>query len=145
MLMRYGTSIISGVILAFTCAVLIYTRNLASSLSGAQAASFEFAYLYLGILAVCSLGSLISGLAEARLLRLRLVIPGGRFYLFLLLCLAYLLALTYLGGYLPATVITLAAAMLLLGIRPLSALVVSAGFSLLMYGVFSMFLKVPLP
>ena len=143
--MRYGTSIISGVIFCFTCGVALFTVSFARNLSGPQAASFEFAYLYLGLLAVCSLGATISGLAEARMPQAKTARPGKTFYAFVLLCVLYLLALTVIGRYLPVTIISLAAAMLLLGVRPLTALGVSAGFSALMYGVFSMFLNVPLP
>lgn len=114
-------------------------------MSGPQAASFEFAYIYLGLLAVCSLGAAIAGLAEAGTPPANAVRPGMKFYAFILLCVFYLLALTYIGNYLPVTIIGLTAAMLLLDARPLTAMVVSAGFSTLMYGVFSVFLNVPLP
>lgn len=143
--MRYGTSVIGGVILLFTSGIAVYTYITAASLSGVQAAAFEFSFLYLGLTALCSLGVVVTGLAEARSPQPETVMPGSRFFLFLLLCIAYLLALTFAGAYLPVTVIGLAASMLLLGIRPLPALAVSTGFTALVYGVFVTFLNVPLP
>ena len=143
--MRYGTCIISGIILALTCGIAVYTYIFSSSLPASQAESFEFALLYLGLMAVCSFATLISGFAEATLLQGKGSLPGRQFYSFIAICVFYLLALTYIGQYLLVTSICLAAAMLLLRIRPRVALLVACGFSAVMYGAFSVFLHVPLP
>lgn len=142
--MRYGTTFISGTIFLLALGTIIFTASFAAGESEAHAAAFEFAYLYLGLLGLCSFGTAVAGLAEARVIT-AVPMPGKNFYIFLALCFAYLLTLTYVGSYFPVTVISLCAAILLLGGKPVTAFAVSVGFSGLMYGVFSGFLNVPLP
>lgn len=144
--MRYGTSVISGVILLLTGAIALYTYGQVGALSEMQKGAFEFAILYLAVLGVCSFGAMLTGVAEGRLAAVKkAVMPEAQFFLFGLTCAGYLLVLTLVGWYLPSTIVALSVAMMVLGVKPLHAAAVSLLFSLVIYGAFSGLLSVPLP
>lgn len=144
--MRYATSIISGVILLLTGIIAVYTYNQVANLPDMQKGAFEFAILYLAVLGLCSFGAMLTGLAEAKLDWAKKVTKlEPQFFLFGLVCVLYLLALTYVGYYLPVTVLALVASMLVLGIKPLHAAAVSLGFTSLIFFAFTKLLNVPLP
>lgn len=69
---------------------------------------------------------------------------GGQFFLVALCCIGYM-ALMYVVGFYAAGIIYLAGVMLLLRVPRLHVLLSVGVLALLIYAVFTLFLKVPLP